>query len=95
MATTTIIQVPVEKRLRDKAQRVAVSQGFSSLQDVMRLFLQQFIDKKIAVSFTEPPVKLSKRNAARYDKMTKDFEEGRVTSKQFTSVKDFMDDLNA
>ncbi len=90
----TIIQIPVEKKLRDQAESEAISQGFSSLQDVMRLFLRQFIDKKVAVGFVEPAVKLSKRAIARYDKMTKDFEEGKNVQTAH-SVDELMKQLNA
>ena len=85
----------MKKELREKAELVAQKKGFSSLQDVMRLFLAKFADNKIDVGFTEPPIYISKRGAARYDRMTRDFEDGKVTSKQFTSVKELIDDLNA
>lgn len=88
----TIIQIPVEKKLRDEAEHEATKQGFSSLQEVMRLFLRQFIDKKMTFGFVEPAVVLSKKNAARYDKMKKDFEEGKNFQKANT-VDEFMDQL--
>jgi antitoxin component of RelBE/YafQ-DinJ toxin-antitoxin module len=91
----TIIQVPVEKSLRDKATAVAEKQGFSSLQEMVRLFLSQLAENKISVAFTEPPVQLSKRNARRYDKIIDDIESGKVKTKSFTSVKALMDDLNS
>lgn len=91
----TIIQVPVEKKLRDQAVLAAEKKGFSSLQDMVRFFLTQFVDNKIDVGFTEPAVTLSKRNARRYDKMIDDIESGKVKTKSFTSVKALMDDLNS
>jgi hypothetical protein len=93
MNKTTIIQVPVEKKVRDQVEREAKKQGFSSIQDLVRLFFTQVINKQVAVRFEEPPVRLSKKAAARYDRMTKDFEEGKVISKKYSSAKEFMDDL--
>jgi hypothetical protein len=89
----TIIQVPVEKKLRDQAVAAAEKRGFSSLQDVVRFFLSQFVDNKIDIRFTEPPVQLSKRAIARYDKMTKDFEEGK-NFKTAHSVGELMEQLS-
>jgi hypothetical protein len=91
----TIIQVPVEKKLRDEVEKEALKQGFSSIQDVVRLFFRQFVDKQVAVSFVEPAVVLSKKNAARYDRMTKDFEAGRNISPEFSSVDELMAELNS
>ena len=91
----TIIQVPVEKKLRDQAAEVAQKKGFSSLQDVMRFFLTQFVDDRIDVRFTEPPVQLSKRAARRYDKIVDDYLKGKLKTKSFTSTDALMADLNS
>lgn len=61
----------------------------------MRLFLTQFVDKKVDVRFTESPERLSPRAARRYDKMVDDYLAGKVKTKKFTSVKDLMADLNS
>lgn len=74
----TIIQVPVSKKLRDKAVRTAESSGFSSLQDVIRLFLHQFVLQEIGVRFESRPVKLSAKNERRYRKMHEDIVSGKV-----------------
>jgi hypothetical protein len=50
----TIIQVPVDKKLRDRAVAAAEKMGFSSLQDLLRLFLEQFVEHKIEVGFYNP-----------------------------------------
>lgn len=50
---TTIIQVPVSKKLREQALNVAKEYGFSSLQDVIRLFLTQLANKQISVNIIE------------------------------------------
>ena len=91
----TILQIPIEKKLRDQALILAEKKGFSSLQDVMRLFIAQFVENKIDVRFTESSEKLSLRAARRYDKMVEDIESGNIKTKSFTSVKDLMADLNS
>ena len=91
----TIIQVPVEKSLRDRAAKAVRAQGFSSLQESIRLYLHQVAAKKLKLSFEAPPVQLSKRAAARYDKMIRDVKAGRVKTKSFTSVDALMKDLAA
>ena len=89
---TTIIQIPIEKKIRDRVEKEAKVQGFSSIQDMVRFIFQHVFDKKIAVGFVEPAVVLSKKNAARYDKMTKDFETGKHVQTA-SSVDEFMKQL--
>lgn len=90
-----ILQVPMKKELRDQAEIAAKNNGFSSLQEVMRVFLLQFVENKIDVGFVEPPVQLSKRAVTRYNRIIKNIESGKEKTKSFTSVKALMDDLNA
>lgn len=73
----TILQVPVDAKLRDQAAAAAIAMGFSSLQETVRVFLRKLASRELTVSFKPPPVKLSKRAAARYDKMIDDIESGR------------------
>lgn len=89
----TIIQVPVDRPLRDRATAAARAQGFSSLQESIRVYLHQLAAKELTISFEAPPVKLSKRAADRYDKMIRDVQSGRVKTKSFTSVDALMEDL--
>ena len=91
----TIIQVPVDKKLRDEAVETAGEMGFSSLQDMMRTFLRHAVDKKIDIRFVEPAVKLSPRAARRYDKMVDEVLSGKVKTKSFTNTKDLMEYLNS
>ncbi len=55
-----VLQVPMSKELRENATSMAISQGYSSLQEMVRVFLRQTIEKKIETRFvtTAPPVKL-------------------------------------
>lgn len=72
----TILQVPIDKNLKSTAERAAARQGFSSLQEVVRVFLMQLATEKIAVSLQEA-MPLSPANEKRYIAMTQDFEAGK------------------
>lgn len=92
---TTTLQIPIQKHLRDKASIVAKQCGFSSVQEVVRVFLSQFADRCIDVSFTPPAVQLSEKNAKRYDRIVEDVLAGKVKTKTFTNVDDLMAELNS
>lgn len=91
---TTIIQVPVTKVLRDEAVKVAQESGFSSLQDVIRLFLTKLARKQIAVNLEDTAMPLSWKNEKRYIQMDKDFEKGKNV-KSFSSADELMRDLRS
>lgn len=86
---TTILQIPITKQLRNQAATIAEQEGFSSLQEAVRLFLKQFSAKKIAVSFTQQ-VLLSEKNDIRYAKMINDIKSGKVKTKSFTDTNKLM-----
>lgn len=94
MARTTL-QIPIDKRVRDNATKVARRRGFSSLQEVVRVFLNQFADQCIDVSFTSPTIQLSEKNDKRYAKMIEDYETGKLQVKSFTDVDELMKELNS
>ena len=71
----TILQVPIRQDLKVSAEREALSQGFSSLQELVRVFLSKVASRKIEVTLQES-VMLSKTNEKRYLNMTQDFESG-------------------
>ena len=89
----TVIQVPVSKQLRQQSENAAVKAGFSSVQEVLRLFLHQFSQQKIVVNFDNPSVVLSAKNEAKYLKMMSDFQKNKDITKA-TSVGDFFDKIN-
>lgn len=93
---TTILQVPISKALRVSAANVAKDGGFSSLQEVIRLFLARFAKREIGVIFEQfPAVKLSARNEKRYNKIVDDYSAGRLKTKSFDNVDKMMDYLNS
>lgn len=91
---TTILQVPILKSLRDEAVLVAKDSGFSSLQDVVRLMIAKFAKREIGVTLEQfPSVKLSAKNAKRYDKIVNDYLAGKLKTKAYTDVDEMLYDL--
>jgi|SRR3989344_3849549 len=88
-----VLQVPVDSQLKQQAEKAAASQGFSSLQEAVRLFLAKLAEKRIELTFQET-IKLSPKAEKRYLEMTEDFEKGKnvYTAK---NVEDLMKQLNA
>lgn len=82
-----IFQVPVDKKLKASAEMAAERRGFSSLQEIVRVFMKRLADDRIDISFEEK-IKLSPKAEKRYLKITKDFEKG----KNIYTAKD-VDDL--
>jgi antitoxin component of RelBE/YafQ-DinJ toxin-antitoxin module len=91
---TVTLQVPMSKTLRQQAQIVADEYGFSSIQEVIRLFLNRFSQKSISLNFGEPTVVLSAKAEKRYLKMEEDFRAGR-NFKTANSLNDFFAQLEA
>lgn len=75
----TVVQIPLTTDLRDQAYAMAISQGFSSLQEVVRVFLSKFAKGNANIGiYTEPvPIQLSAKAIKRYDQMDKDLAEGK------------------
>lgn len=90
---TVTLQVPMSKTLRQQAQVVADEYGFSSIQEVIRLFLNRFSQKSISLNFGEPTVVLSDKAEKRYLKMEKEFLSGKVNSAPAHSADEFFKQL--
>lgn len=86
----TIIQIPVEKSLRDKAAKQALAMGFSSLQESLRLVLNKIANGKLRVSWDADEEELSPRAARRYDRMVQEVQTGKSKALSFTSVDEMM-----
>ncbi len=89
----TILQIPINKSLRDKAASKAAKMGFSSLQEVVRLFLNKIAEGEVNITFQES-VQLSHEAIKRYNKMIDEVELGKVKTKTFTDVTSLMQHLN-
>lgn len=91
---TTILQIPISKNLRDKAVLAAEESGFSSLQEVVRVFLKQFAHKEVEVVIEPKPVQLSKKAIRRYNKISDEIASGKAKLFTAHSVEELMDHLN-
>jgi len=83
----------MSKELREKATLAALNQGYSSLQESVRVFLTQLAEKKIETAFV-PSIKLSVKAERRYSKVLDDIEKGKGISYTANSVEDLMNHLN-
>lgn len=92
----TVLQVPLNIDLRKEAEKQALAQGFSSLQEAVRVFLKKLAKGTMGITFEdEEAVQLSVKNARRYDKMIEDIRSGKVKTKTFSDVSSLMKDLNS
>lgn len=89
----TVLQIPMSTELRENSEKTAVEAGFSSLQEVVRIFLKKFSHKELVISFDMPKVKLSVKNEKRYMKMVEDYKKNKNIVRTHTT-KDFFDKLN-
>ena len=90
---TTILQVPINKNLRDQAASKAEKMGFSSLQEVVRIFLNKIAAGEVNIRFEET-IQLSPKAIKRYNKMIDEVDSGKVKTKTFTDVSNLMKYLN-
>ena len=84
-----VVQVPMSKSLRDSATKTAEDYGFSSLQEIFRIFATKLAKREIDVV-----IRLSSRSERRYVKMDEDFKKGKNVS-SFKNVDELMNDLSA
>lgn len=91
-----VLQIPMSKELREKATIAALNQGYSSLQETVRIFLTQLANQKIEARFypVVKEIKLSAKSDARYSKIIADIESGKRKTKSFNSTEDLMNYLN-
>jgi antitoxin component of RelBE/YafQ-DinJ toxin-antitoxin module len=83
----TILQVPISKALRDKAAQVAADMGFTSLQEAVRLLINQLAKGTLSfrASYNEPDEILTPKQEEvlnrKYEQARKDIDAGRgITS---------------
>lgn len=75
-----ILQVPMDKDLKEKAQSVSSDLGFSSLQEAIRVLLTKLSKKELSLKVTEEVEEithLSKAAEKRYKKAIDDIKAGR------------------
>lgn len=71
----TVLQIPVDETLRRNAEEVATKAGFSSVQEVVRVFLSKFASQKIIISFSDYTLSSDAEN--RYAGMINDIKKGK------------------
>lgn len=91
----TVLQIPIETALKNKASKAANEQGFSSIQEAVRIFLNQLAKRQIEVGFSNPPIKLSDKNDERYAKMINDVKTGKVKTKSLSNTDELISYLNS
>ncbi len=89
----TILQIPINKNIRNQAASKAEKMGFSSLQEAVRIFLNKMAAGEVNVRLEES-VQLSPKAIKRYNKMIDEVESGKVKPKSFTDVASLMKYLN-
>lgn len=74
----TILQVPVSTSVRRGAEKKALAEGFSSLQEAVRVFLNKLAQGALGITFeAEEAVQLSSRSIKKYNKISEDFKKGK------------------
>lgn len=84
-----VLQVPINASLRKSAEEVALEEGFSSLQEAVRLFLAKYAKRQLSFSISET-VQLSPKAIKRYNKIIDDIDSGKEKSKSFDNVDQLM-----
>lgn len=87
-----ILQIPMDIKLKKSAEKVATAQGFSSLQEIVRVFLSQLATNKIDVTLQDS-VQLSPENDKRYAKAMEDMKAG-INVFEAENVDDFLKQLS-
>ncbi|OGE65021.1 hypothetical protein A3I48_03930 [Candidatus Daviesbacteria bacterium RIFCSPLOWO2_02_FULL_36_7] len=90
----TILQVPLPKELKISAEKAAQDAGFSSLQEVLRVFMNKFASKKIDLTFEEEVTYLSPKAEKRYMKIMRDIESGKERIYTAKDANDFLEKLH-
>jgi antitoxin component of RelBE/YafQ-DinJ toxin-antitoxin module len=67
----------MSKDLKAQAVTVAKEQGFSSLQEIVRVLLTKLASHQLVVKVVEPAVQLSEKAVKRYARMDADFKSGK------------------
>lgn len=90
---TTVLQIPINRTLRDKALSATAKMGFSSLQEMVRVFLSQIVSGEVGIKFEPKTIRLSPDNDKRYLQMVEGVKRGKVKTKTFSEVNSLMEYL--
>lgn len=90
---TINLQIPIRKDLKIAATEAALEQGFSSLQEAVRVFINKMAMKTIDVIFTPKTIRLSKKADKRYAKISQEINNG-VNITKTNSIEELFEKLN-
>lgn len=76
-----ILQVPMSKTLKQQAEVAVRDQGFSSVQEVIRVLLTKLARHELAVEVRYPEEHLSPHTERRYAKIIRDIKAGKNITK--------------
>lgn len=88
-----MLQIPMPMVWRKEAEKEAYRQGFSSLQEMVRIILRKIAARTLHMHIEEA-VQLSTRAEKRYLKMQEDVRSGKVALYEAKDVNDLMDQLH-
>jgi len=91
---TVNFQIPIKRDLKDAAAEVALNQGFSSLQEAVRIFINKMAKGSIDFIFEPKTAELNKKSIERYDKISEEIERGE-NIQQIEDVDDLVRQLNS
>lgn len=83
----TIVQVPMTKELKDKAEAISADLGFSSLQETIRVLLTKFSKREFSLKVAEAQEKPSQYLLSAMKKAKENRKAGKA-SHIFTNVAD-------
>ena len=82
------LQIPINKKIKDEAERIAIQQGFSSLQDYIRFFITGLTQGKYTSSImTNTNQVISSDYEAYLNQILLEYENDVKNGKQSKSVK--------
>ena len=67
-----VLQIPVNSDLKERAELAAQQAGFSSVQEVVRVFLNRLANQSVEIAFYDKSIRLSPKAEKRYSEMIKD-----------------------
>lgn len=95
MNYTTTLQIPMTADLRKLAEEVAENSGFSSVQEMVRIWMKGLKGKVLSIYQEPKPVMLSRKAIKRYNKMIDDIDSGRMKTRTFDDTDKLMEYLNS
>jgi antitoxin component of RelBE/YafQ-DinJ toxin-antitoxin module len=92
----TTLQVPIDSTLKANATKIAKAQGFSSLQEVVRIMLTKLAGGKLEVSFhvIDTDDTISPKAVTKYDSMVNTFNQGKLKTTVSHSTDELISQLS-